>query len=78
MGASLILYTRDGCGLCETAAAIAVSAGARLTPVDIAADLDLLERYRDTIPVLKNPRSGREIGWPFDAGRVAALLRDPG
>ncbi len=74
MNRALILYRRDGCGLCEHAAAIARAAGARVREVDIATDLELLERYRDRIPVLQHPATGAELGWPFDPTRVTELL----
>lgn len=74
MDEALILYSRDGCRLCEHAAAVAAAANARVRVVDIAADLELLERYRDRIPVLKNPATGAELGWPFDEAHVTELL----
>lgn len=70
----LILYSRPGCHLCEEAAAL-VAAAAPAVPlevVDIEYDLDLIQRYGDSVPVLRRPADGAELRWPFDA----ALLGD--
>ncbi len=70
MNEALILYTRDQCELCEQAAAISREAGVSVRPVNISGDIELLMRYRHTIPVLRDPVSGAEISWPFDAAAV--------
>lgn len=74
-----ILYHTAGCHLCELAEAVieplARARGWRVSRVDIAGDDALLERYGTRIPVLRDPRDGREIGWPFDR---AALERELG
>ena len=74
MAATLILYTREGCHLCQEAARLAASVGAGVQRVDIGGDVGLLERYRFTIPVLRNPECEREISWPFRADEIAELL----
>ena len=65
-----ILFHTEGCHLCELAqailSAVALTRGWRVQLVDIADDDALLERYGTRIPVVRDPRDGREIGWPFD------------
>ena len=41
----LTLYTTSGCHLCEHAETILEAGGHRFEAVDIADDLDLMERY---------------------------------
>ncbi len=54
--ARLHLVTRDGCHLCEAAAAtlapIAEEAGLAVTPVDVDADADLQAEFGDRVPVV--------------------------
>ena len=78
---TLILYHTEGCHLCEEAHGLVLAALARhginpdlLEPVEIADDLDLLERYGVSIPVLRESSSGRELGWPFGLEDIAGLL----
>ncbi len=53
---TVVLYSRPGCHLCETAAAALSHLSARfphrLEVVDIGGDAELLARYGSTIPVL--------------------------
>ena len=71
MSASLTLYTRRDCHLCEHAAHILDVLGLPYEKVDITTDIALLEAYRERIPVL---RSGNdELGWPFTADEAAQL-----
>jgi glutaredoxin len=74
MSQSLILYTRPECELCERAAEVAEAAGANWAFMDITSDIELLRRYRVRIPVLADPETGQEIGWPFDEAAVRELL----
>lgn len=54
---SILLYTKEGCSLCEEARRMLSRLGRRysmrVTEVDIASDEALLQRYRDTIPVIE-------------------------
>jgi Glutaredoxin-like domain (DUF836) len=71
---SAILYQRDDCHLCDQA--LLVLAQARvgdLESVFIDGDPALEARYGERVPVLRDA-AGRELDWPFDAGRVAAWL----
>jgi hypothetical protein len=71
---SLTLYQRDDCHLCDQALLVLAQAGARdLESVFIDADPGLEARYGERVPVLRDA-TGRELGWPFDARRVADWL----
>jgi len=48
-----ILYTRQGCHLCEEAEAILVRHGLQPELVDIDADEQLRERYNECVPVVE-------------------------
>lgn len=67
---SLILYSTAGCHLCELAEAQLRDAAqaVQLTwmVVDIADSAELMESYGLRIPVVAEPVTGRDIGWPFD------------
>ncbi len=75
----LLFYTTEGCHLCEYAAAmlddLARSGKVRAKPVDISESEELVARYGLTIPVLRDPRSGRELNWPFTAEQIVELLQ---
>ncbi len=74
----LVLYQRDDCPLCDVA--LAVLAGARAPEFDSAwidGDDELERRYGDRVPVLRDERDGRELGWPFDVAAVRAFLLSP-
>jgi glutaredoxin len=61
----LELLTTAECQLCREAEAILARAapGVEVVPVDIAEDDDLIDRYGERIPVLRDGE--RELGWPF-------------
>ena len=75
---TLVLYHTSGCHLCEQALALVAPLAARhgrvLQQVDIADSESLVDRYGTRIPVLYDPQGAAELGWPFDAGQVLALL----
>ncbi|WP_372739155.1 glutaredoxin family protein [Neptunomonas sp.] len=75
---NFIFFTTPGCHLCELAEALLV---AHLDPdihqvdvLDIAYDDQLLERYGERIPLIKNEVTGAELGWPFDAGQLLDFI----
>lgn len=85
MASSLILYTTEGCHLCEQAelllnqlSQLHVSelqgSELQLTPVDISTDEALVELYGIRIPVVKNELTQKEIGWPFELKDLVELL----
>lgn len=52
MQRSAVLYTRQGCHLCEDAKALLVRYGFSVEERDIEADAELLERYGHWVPVV--------------------------
>ncbi len=71
----LVLYSTLGCHLCETAQGVIYGVlGRTVAEVDVAEDDALLARYGERIPVLHRTDTGAELGWPFDAGAVRALV----
>ena len=73
----LILYTGDGCHLCEQAKSLLypllTAKGWQLREVNIQDNDSLKERYGVRIPVVALP-DGREKGWPFTAAQIARML----
>jgi hypothetical protein len=74
----LVLYTRDGCHLCDVARSalerVLAATGEGFTEVDISTDPELTAEYGDRIPVVL--LDGREHGyWRVEEDR---LLRDLG
>lgn len=81
----ITLYSTEGCHLCEQAYGLLVHAGVayRVEVVDIAFDDTLFARYGVTIPVLAiqypdSEQQSPELGWPFDAEKLAAWLNNNG
>ncbi|MDW1576485.1 glutaredoxin family protein [Vibrio sp. Vb2880] len=74
----LILYSTEGCHLCEMAFALVGQVGlAEQTDIiDIAFDDVLFSRYGLTIPVLKYQES--ELNWPFDLEQLTHWLDNNG
>lgn len=76
---SLVLYSTTGCHLCELAeeqlreAQKHVDLNWRWT--EIVDSAVLMERYSLRIPVVAEPVSGAELGWPFGQGELQAWLR---
>jgi len=72
---ALVLYTRDGCHLCEQAMTQLDRAGIGWRPVDIDEDPALAEKYGLRVPVLRRPDTGDELYYPFDASAVREFTR---
>lgn len=74
---SLILYSTEGCHLCESAERLLRSMPElrRMTVdvVDIVNDATLFARYGTSIPVVAT-EGGVELAWPFNADDVLRLL----
>lgn len=74
----LELMATDGCHLCERAIEVLQTTlqpgQVEVDLVDIAFDDQLMERYATRIPVLVQPSSGLELGWPFDAAALTDYL----
>ncbi|OOE59663.1 glutaredoxin family protein [Salinivibrio kushneri] len=81
---TLVLFSTEGCHLCEQAWALYQSLGYQtpLNSQDIAFDDTLFERYGVTIPVIAIcDQSGTvraELGWPFDHTQLQAWLTQHG
>lgn len=75
----LTLYSTLGCHLCEQALALSEPVlqekGIVLKEVDIADDDALMEAYGIRIPVLREPATGAELGWPFNAAELRRWLQ---
>ncbi len=71
----LILYQRDDCHLCDLA--LDVLAQARAPDFDsvfIDGDAELEARYGERVPVLREGKTGMELGWPFGVDAVRRFL----
>ena len=75
----LVLYTSQGCCLCEQAEALVEqvdkSAAAILKKVDVRASSDLYHLYGARIPVLFREDNKSELPWPFDSFQLGEFLR---
>jgi Glutaredoxin-like domain (DUF836) len=72
----LMLFGTYGCHLCEQAEIIindCVPGGVEY--VDIAEQEQWQEQYAVRIPVLYDPETKQELGWPFDQTDVQAFCR---
>lgn len=78
MTPTLILYTTEGCHLCEEAEKLlnqlCTARSVRVETIDISADEKLASRYGIRIPVVKNKLTEHEIGWPFGLAELANLI----
>jgi hypothetical protein len=80
----VLLLGTEGCHLCEEAreivAACAKEIGPdfKIEPIDIAEQTEWQPDYAIKIPVLLEPESRRELGWPFDHAQAAHFLRQFG
>lgn len=74
MAKELILYSTEGCHLCEMAFELLQQVGLeeKVSIVDIAFDDALFSRYGVIIPVVKVDQS--EINWPFDLSQLQQWL----
>lgn len=71
----LILYTRPDCHLCGLAEEMLEDCGARWQSVDIEADLDLIRRFGNHIPVLYRTDIEKELFWPFNVATVQDFIQ---
>jgi glutaredoxin len=71
----VILYSADGCHLCEQAMAVLDALAISYTVVDIALDDELVARFGVRIPVLVKDTVNTDLGWPFDAAAVNLFLQ---
>jgi glutaredoxin len=71
----LLFYTREPCELCEKAYRLITEGGLaeRVRVVNIDDDLELIQRYGDQVPVIRNDETGEKLTWPFTASQVRDL-----
>jgi DNA polymerase III delta prime subunit len=77
----LYFFTSAGCHLCETAEALLRQLFgeniSQVRAVEISDSDELVERYGTRIPVVAYKAENcewRELGWPFDAAKLADFL----
>lgn len=73
----LVLYGTDACHLCELAEALLNQLDPSLIRVekeDISLSDELMERYAIRIPVLRDPETDKELGWPFELEQLLDYL----
>ena len=75
----LILYTGQGCSLCDQAEALLEkvdkNAAFVLKKVDVRASSNLYHLYGARIPVLYREDIHSELPWPFDSFQLCEFLR---
>lgn len=73
----IVLYTGEGCGLCEQAETIIVNSDVdySLRKVNVRDSTDLYHKYGARIPVLFRPDTQQELPWPFDPIQLDEFLR---
>lgn len=77
----LLLLGTEGCHLCEDAQAIVAACANEIVPeikielIDIAEQPEWQPNYAVKIPVLLEPESRNELGWPFDRAQVADFIQ---
>lgn len=71
---TLLLYTTEGCHLCEKAEQqlefLRQQGIVDWEPVEISESDELIESYGIRVPVVGEKGGGREIGWPFELGQL--------
>ncbi len=73
----LLVYSKPDCPLCEHAAVEIQLAGLMeyIQGVNIETDPELMARYEMRIPVIHNPKTGIELGWPFTADELSKVFK---
>ena len=70
-----MLFGTSGCHLCEQAEVIVNAClPDGVDYVDIAEQEQWQEQYAIRIPVLYDPVTGQELGWPFDRAEVEVFI----
>ncbi len=78
-----ILYTTDGCHLCEQAIGMfyyakqqgLLSDSVELLMQDIISDEQLVAEYGERIPVIRSMDTGQELGWPFELESMVSWFK---
>jgi Glutaredoxin-like domain (DUF836) len=71
---ALELYGKEDCWLCEQAKELLFRADIIFVEISILGNFELRQRYGLRLPVLREPDTGAELNWPFDADSVNAWL----
>ncbi len=75
---TLQFFTTAGCHLCEQAKALldilCSQHEVEIETIDISTSEELVEKYGIRIPVVLNPQSKEEIGWPFSYEDLVNLV----
>ena len=77
MQAKFILYSTDGCHLCELAKQVLLNFGLsqeQIQTIDIMDDDMLLSEYKESIPVVMNKENSKRLFWPFNVEDVEEIL----
>jgi len=74
----LLFYTTAGCHLCEEAKALldVLKSQHPVTyeAIDISSSEALVDIYGIRIPVVENPETETELGWPFGYDELLSLI----
>lgn len=73
---TLILYSADGCHLCEQVVQMLgdINRLDCVDIVDIVEDDELVEAYGIRIPVMKKRIDNKELGWPFEQSQLIDFI----
>ncbi|WP_281561327.1 glutaredoxin family protein [Thalassomonas sp. RHCl1] len=76
MSQAFILYSSEGCHLCEQALELCYGQldPGKIKVVDIVDDDDLVALYGVHIPVLERLTDGQKLFWPFTAQQIGELI----
>jgi hypothetical protein len=76
LATKFVLYSSEGCHLCEQALVLCDSRIERLNLqiVDIVEDELLVEQYGVHIPVLKRCSDDKALYWPFNIKQIDELI----
>lgn len=72
----LLLLSRENCGLCDQAWLLIEHCGLaqRCVVRDIDADLPLIRRFGDRVPVLTDAGMQQCLYWPFDDAAISEFV----
>lgn len=74
MTKQVILYSTDGCHLCDDALKLCQLIGISPTVIDIVEVDNLVDLYGAHIPVLMVEREEQALYWPFDTEQIKQYL----
>ena len=77
----LLLFGTSGCHLCEQAELIVINCLANIKEltietIDIAEQEQWQEQYAVRIPVLYDPETKKDLGWPFNQAQVKEFINE--